>query len=256
VRFTVVGCSGSFAGPDSASSCYLVEADGADGRTWRMVLDLGSGAIGPLQRFVAPRDLDAVLLSHLHPDHFVDLCALYVALRYDPVAPRLERLPVYGPAGTFARLEEAYGQHEPGSMESVFAVQEWVAGTPITVGPFLVTPRRVEHPVLAYGLRVEAGGAVLAYSGDTDVCDGLLEVAKDADLLLAEASFEEGRDVTRGVHLTGLRAGQAATDAGARRLVLTHLPVWTSAQIVLAEAGSAYPGPVEVARPGLTVTLP
>lgn len=252
----MVGCSGSFPGPDSAASCYLVEADDPDGRTWRVLLDLGSGAVGPLQRYVAPRDLDAVLISHLHPDHFVDLCGLYVALRYDPVAPRSQRLPVYGPAGTFARLEEAYGQHEAGSLELAFTVREWAAGTPVTLGPLTVTPVRVEHPVLAFGLRVAADGAVLAYSGDTDTCAGLVELAADADLLLAEASFEEGRETARGIHLTGLRAGQAAADAGARRLLLTHLPVWTSPRTVLAEARSGYGGPVEVARPGLTVSLP
>jgi ribonuclease BN (tRNA processing enzyme) len=256
VRLTVVGCSGSFPGPDAAASCYLVEADDAVGRTWRIVLDLGSGSLGPLHRHVAPRMLDAVLISHLHPDHFVDLCGLYVALRYDPASPRVEQLPVYGPAGTFARLQEAYGQHEGGSMERAFAVGEWDDGTPLVLGPFTVTPRRVQHPVTAFGLRVEAQGAVLAYSGDTDTCPELVELATGADLLLAEASFEEGRDTARGVHLTGLRAGQTAAAAGSRRLVLTHLPVWTSARTVLAEARSAYSGPVEVAHPGLRITLP
>ena len=252
----MVGCAGSFPGPGSAASCYLVEADDAGGRTWRVLLDLGSGALGPLQRHVAPRDLDAVLISHLHPDHFMDLCGLYVALRYDPRGVRTRPVPVYGPAGTFGRLEEAYGVHETGSMELAFTVGEWSAGSPVTLGPFTVTPRLVEHPVPAFGLRVEAGGAALTYSGDTDACEALVELAKDADLLLAEASFEEGRDATRGVHLTGLRAGQTAADAGARRLVLTHLPVWTSPQTVLTEARSVYAGPVEVAQPGLTVTLP
>ena len=92
--------------------------------------------------------------------------------------------------------------------------------------------------------------AVLAYTGDTDSCDALLPLAKGADLLLAEASFQEGREAARGVHLTGLRAGQAAADAGCRRLVLTHVPVWTDADVVLAEARSAFPGVVETARPG------
>ena len=251
-----MGCSGSFPSADAAASCYLVEADDADGRTWRVLLDLGSGALGPLQRHVAPRDLDAVLISHLHPDHFLDLCGLYVALRYDPRGVPSRPMAVYGPAGTFGRLEEAYGVHETGSMALAFTVRDWSAGSPVAVGPFRVTPRRVEHPVEAFGLRVEADGAALTYSGDTDACEGLVELAKDADLLLAEASFEEGRDATRGVHLTGLRAGQAAADAGAHRLVLTHVPVWTSAQAVLAEARSVYPGPVELAHPGLAITLP
>ena len=92
--------------------------------------------------------------------------------------------------------------------------------------------------------------AVLAYTGDTDTCDALLPLAKGADLLLAEASFQEGRDLSRGVHLTGLRAGQLATDAGCRRLVLTHIPAWTDPDVVLAEARSVFPGAIETARPG------
>ena len=80
MRLTVVGCSGSFPGPDSAASCYLVEADG-----FRVLLDLGNGALGPLQRYADIYAVDAVLVSHLHSDHFIDLCSYYVALRYrDP----------------------------------------------------------------------------------------------------------------------------------------------------------------------------
>ena len=97
MRLTIVGCAGSFPGPDSAASCYLVEADDDAGRRWRVLLDLGSGALGPLQRHLPLADLDAVLLSHLHPDHCADLCGLYVALRYNPAGRPERRLPVYGP---------------------------------------------------------------------------------------------------------------------------------------------------------------
>jgi ribonuclease BN (tRNA processing enzyme) len=123
-------------------------------------------------------------------------------------------------------------------------------GRPFAVGPILITPRRVEHPVPAFGLRIEYAGRSIAYSGDTDACPELLELARDVDLLLAEASFEEGRDAVRGIHLTGRRAGEVARQAGARRLVLTHIPVWTDPGTALAEAVEVYPGPVETARPG------
>lgn len=257
MRLTIVGCSGSFPGPASAASCYLVQAQDGAGRTWRILLDLGSGALGPLQTHVALRDVDAVLLSHLHPDHFLDLCGLYVALRYDPDGARAERLPVYGPTNTFGRLQEAYGAHQPGSLEATYVTHDWRDGEAVTIGPFTVTPRRVWHPVEAYGLRVEADGAVLAYSGDTDECDNLVELARDADVLLAEAAFVEGRDDdARGVHLTGLRAGQAAAKAQSRRLLLTHVPVWTPTDVVVAEARAAYDGPVEAVRAGQRFDLP
>lgn len=254
MRLTVVGCSGSFPQPDAAASCYLVEADDDDGRTWRVLLDLGSGALGPLQRHADLHALDAVLLSHLHPDHCVDLTGLYVARRYHPAGPAPGRLPVHGPAGTLLRLNEAYGSGEPGGLETVYDVHEWSDGVAVRVGPLTVTPLRVEHPVEAYGMRVEhrAGPrtAVLAYTGDTDSCPALHELAVGADLLLAEAAFVEGRDGARGVHLTGRRAGEVAERAGVRRLVLTHVPVWTDPQVVLAEARAAYPGPIDLARPG------
>jgi ribonuclease BN (tRNA processing enzyme) len=268
VRLTVVGCSGSFPGVGSPASCYLLQApDELTGETVSVVVDLGSGALGALQRYVRPDGIDAVLLSHMHPDHFMDLCGLYVARRYDPAGPAQPRLRVHGPSNALARLSEAYGEDGAGKMEHVYDVVPWVGdvdqegaepddGSTVRVGPFTVTARRVDHPVEAYGMRVEHGGRVLAYSGDTDTCDALVELARDADVLLAEASFQEGRDDEhRGVHLTGRRAGEVATVAGARSLVLTHLPPWTDAAVVLAEAKGAYDGPVRVAAPGLVLDV-
>ncbi|HYJ75495.1 MAG TPA: MBL fold metallo-hydrolase [Kineosporiaceae bacterium] len=258
MRLTVVGCAGSYPSPDSPASCYLVEADDDQGRTWRVVLDLGSGAVGPLQRYAPLDELDAVLLSHLHPDHYMDVCGLYVARRYAPGGPVPVRLPLYGPRGTGDRIRQAYGGEGSG-LDATFEVHDLADAEPVELGPLTVTPYRVQHPVEAYGLRVEhhAGPrtAVLAYTGDTDSCDALLPLAKGADLLLAESSFQEGRDTTRGVHLTGLRAGQAAADAGCRRLVLTHLPAWTDPDVVRAEARSVFPGAVETARPGAAYVL-
>jgi len=219
------------------------------------LLDLGNGALGPLQSYLDLRELDAVLLSHLHPDHCIDMCSLYVALWYAPGGPPPDRLAVYGPVGTMDRLERAYGEHEVGSLGLVYDVRHFHDGHPVQVGPFTVTPMRVWHPVEAYGLRVEADGQTLAYSGDTDTCDNLVELARDVDLFLCEASFVEGRDAARGVHLTGLRAGQAAAQAGARRLLLTHVPPWTDPDVVLAEAESAYSGKTEVATAGLQIAL-
>jgi ribonuclease BN (tRNA processing enzyme) len=258
VRLTVVGCAGSFPSPESAASCYLVEVDDDAGRLWRVVLDLGSGAVGPLQRHVPLEELDAVLLSHLHPDHFLDVCGLYVSRQYRPGGPAEGRLPLYGPGGTGERIRQAYGG-EPNGLDVTFDVRQLSDGVPVTVGPLTVTPYQVQHPVEAYGFRVERRAGprtqVLAYTGDTDTCDSLLPLAKAADVLLAETSFQEGRDLARGVHLTGLRAGQLAAAAGCRRLVLTHLPVWTDPDVVLAEARSVFPGGVELARPGAVLLV-
>jgi len=259
MRLTVVGCAGSFPAPDSSASSYLVEAPDAAGRTWRVLLDLGNGSLGPLQRYARPADLDAVLLSHLHPDHCLDLCSLYVALRYHPDGPPARRIPVYGSTGVARRLADAYGGGADTDLTVVYDFREWVEGEAVHVGPLRVVPLRVDHPVEAYGLRLEhvEGGrtAVLAYSGDTDACPALVRLATGADVLLAEAAFSEGRDLCRHIHLTGLRAGATAAEAGVRRLLLTHLPVWTDPATALAEARQAFAGDVEVVRPGAVYVI-
>ena len=123
MRLVVIGCSGSFAGPDSAASCYLVAADDADGRTWRILLDLGSGAIGPLQRYADAEDLDGIFFSHLHPDHCLDLTGLYVLRKYHPHGA-LPRIPVWGPQGVGARMAAAYGLPEEPGMTAEFDFRE------------------------------------------------------------------------------------------------------------------------------------
>jgi ribonuclease BN (tRNA processing enzyme) len=262
VRLTIVGCSGSVPGPDSPASCYLVEAEDGSGRTWRVVLDLGSGAYGPLQRWVEPTGVDAVLLSHLHADHCLDVTALYVALKYGPAGRRdTPPVAVWAPEGAPRRLARAYDLSDEASLARVLSFAAWRLHDPVRIGPFTVVPHRVNHPVETYGLRITgpgedgAGERVLAYSGDTDSCPGLVDLARDADLLLAEASLLEDWDEPRDLHLTGRRAGQAAAEAGARRLVLTHLPPWTPPESVLAEANGEYSGPLELAVPGAVLEV-
>ena len=117
--------------------------------------DLGSGALGPLQALTDPRAVDAVALSHLHADHCLDLCGLYVALRYHPGGPPPRRLPVHGPTGTAARLARAYDLDPDPGMTAELDVREWTPDAPLQVGPLTITPHPVEHPVEAYALRVE-----------------------------------------------------------------------------------------------------
>lgn len=257
MRLVVIGCSGSVSGPDSASSCYLVQADEGE-RTYSVLLDLGSGAFGQLLRYARPEDVDAVLLSHLHADHVVDLAALDVYLRYGPGSPH-HQMPLVGPEGTDRRLVELIGEPDAGTCS--YAISTWVAGTPIEVGPLRIEPFEARHPVPAFAFRITGpsedgtGTRAIGYTGDTDTCDGVTAAATGADLLLAEAAFEEDRDEVRGIHLTGRRAGELATAAAVGRLVLTHIPPWTSREKVRAEACTAYGGPVDVAKPGVIFAL-
>ena len=247
MRLTVIGCSGSFAGPDSAASCYLLEADDTAGRTWRILLDLGSGALGPLQRFAVADDLQGVFFSHLHPDHCLDLTGLYVFRKYHP-GGALPRMPVWGPAGVARRMASAYDLPEDPGMGAEFDFRE-LAG-PVELGPFRVAPYAVAHPVPAYGFRVTAGGRTLAYTGDTGPCAALDELAAGADVLLAEASFRYGEDNPDSLHLSGRDAGEVAARAGVPRLVITHVPPWYRVADMLAEAGEVYDGDLSAAAPG------
>ena len=256
MRLTVVGCAGSYPGPDSPASCYLLEAEGVgergEPRAWRILLDLGSGALGALHRYADPLAVDAVLLSHLHADHCLDLTGYYVLRRYHP-AGHQPRIPVWGPVGTAERMARAYDLPvEPGMTEEFdFRVYDG----PFKLGPFAVEPVPVTHPVPAFGLRVTADGRTLGYSGDTGPCAGLDEVAADADLLLAEASFVSREDNPPHLHLTGTDCGEAATRGGSGRLVLTHVPPWYDPQEALDEALATYDGDIDVARAGATYEI-
>lgn len=243
MRLTVVGSSGSFPGPDSACSAYLVEHEG-----FQLLLDLGNGAFGPLQRHLRPEEVDAVVLSHLHGDHCLDLCAMVVHRRYHPQGPQ-PRLPVYGPRGTHGRLAAAYDPTSTEGLTDVFAFTALEPGER-EIGPFQVRTALVNHPVPTFAIRLSAGGRSLTYSGDTAVSDALVELATGTDVLLCEASFEDGTQVPPGLHLTGREAGDHAAKAGAGRLLVTHIPPWARRGRIVAAAAEAFGGETIAVQPG------
>lgn len=251
MQLTVVGCSGSVPGPGAAASCYLVSAHDGE-RQWRVLLDLGSGALGPLQRHTDPLGLDAVLFSHLHPDHCLDLTGLHVLRRHGPT-PATGDLPVWGPPGVAERMARAHGVQRAEPMRGI-VWGELGDRVPVSLGPFTITPYAVSHPVPAFGLRVEAAGRVLAYTGDTDTCEALTPLLSWADLALVEAGFTEPESA-RGIHLTPARAAQAVVEADkvARvgSLLLTHLPPWAEPDASRAQAAAVWAGPIELAEPGM-----
>lgn len=253
MKLTVIGCSGSFPGPDSPASCYLLRAE-HEGRQWAVVLDLGSGSLGVLQRYLDPITLDAIFVTHLHPDHFLDLNGLYVMQKYRPDRADRRPIPVYGPSDWPARLSLSYYGRET-SMAEEFSFVPVTDEARFVVGPFAVLARRVNHPIEAYGFRVEAAGRVVVYTGDTDSCDALGPLMAGADLVLTDSAFVDGRDPERDIHLTGSRAAQAALAAGGvKRLMLTHMPTWNDREVCRAQAAAVWPG-VEVVAPERTYEI-
>lgn len=253
MELTVVGCSGSVSGPDSPASCYLVQAP-YQGRTFSLVLDLGPGSFGALYRYLDPREVDAVALSHLHPDHCLDLCALYVAGQHSATAP-WPRIPVYAPAGAGERMARAYEVPLPGpttepgpGIAEHFDYRGWQPRQQI--GPFTVETALVAHPVPCYAVRVADDRGTLVFSGDTGPSTALTGLATGADLLLVEAAFLDGPGLPTDLHLTPTQAAQAGAEAGVGTVVLTHVPPWHDRALVLAQAEPHFPGPVRLAETG------
>ncbi|UYG15840.1 MBL fold metallo-hydrolase [Brachybacterium huguangmaarense] len=251
MRVHVIGCNGSFAGRESAASSYLVEHTDDDGRTWRVLFDLGSGAFGTLQRVIDPTELDAVVISHLHPDHYLDLTGLEVFWAYNE-RQDLPQLPLYGPAALPGRIRAVMDRDDdvPDGLTTVpFDYRSITDRATIEIGPLVIEAREVLHPVESYGFRIMAGDALLVYSGDSDACEALDELAAGADLFLCEAGYIEGRDDRfTGVHLTGRRAGETAMRAGVRRVALTHIPCWTDPAIPEREARAVCDLPLQVVQ--------
>lgn len=251
MKLTILGCSGSGPGPDSPASGYLVES----GDT-RIVLDLGNGTLGALQRFVDPLTVDAVLLTHLHPDHCADFAALTVMRRYHPALPydpTDHRLPVFAPKEAPSRLAALYAPSVAElSGTDLSDVYEFLPppAESVRIGPFEVQATQMVHVCESWGFRIAAEGRVLAYTGDTGPCPALPDLARDADVLLSEASWADFDDAPTDVHLSGRQAGEAATEAGANRLLLTHLQPWSDQRTVLEEAQARYGGPVEFVEAG------
>jgi len=252
VKLTVLGCSGSVPGPDSPASGYLVEAEG-----FRLVIDMGHGAFGALQRYVRPSDVDAVLISHLHADHCIDLTAYVVALRYGGDGYRCRepegRIPLIGVHGTRDRLEAAYDPlARKLSLHQIFTFATPTAGE---LGPFTLSFAEMNHPTLTHAVRVQHGDRSLVYSADTGESPELVALADGADVLLCEASVGPDEVLVPNLHMTGEMAGEHADKAGVERLIVTHVPPWNSPEVAAGEAAAAFRGPVEIARPGAEYSI-
>jgi len=243
MQVTVVGCAGSFPGPDSPASCYLLEAEG-----FRLVIDMGNGALGVLQRYAELFGIDAICLSHLHADHCIDLAAYWVARQFAPDGAR-PPIPVYGPPGTAARVTPHLGPSDHPAAEPEpprFDFHDLAVST-AEIGPFRISTDHMNHPVETFGFGVEHDGWRLAYSADTGESYALVRLAEGADLLLCEASFLDGQDTRPNLHLTARQAAEHAARAGVGQLVLTHLVPWNDRGRSLAEASAAYRGPLSLA---------
>ncbi len=249
MRLTVLGRSPARPNPGEACAGYLIEGGGS-----RLLFDIGPGVVAQLLRRHHPDELDAVIISHMHADHMLDL----VTLRYVYPWRRLsadERLRVVLPPGSADQLLDlAKGVGGAKHFEDAFQLSEHDGILPFRFGSLTVTPRETQHYIPCWGFRVEADGRRLAYTADTAPCSGLTDLADDADLLLSEATLrsldEDAQPPEPRGHLTPAEAGAVARDGGARRLVLTHLPVnGDDARWARTDAAATFGSEVEIAEP-------
>jgi ribonuclease BN (tRNA processing enzyme) len=245
MRTTVLGGCGAWPGAGQACSGYLIEADG-----FRLLVDPGYATLPRLLEHIDATAVDAVLVSHDHPDHCADLNPLLRAraLRDDPAPP----LPLHAlPGALDAVLNLDYGMLT--ERRHTYDVHPFGDGDRLAIGPFTVEVRLLPHFVPNAGFRIAASSGVLAYTGDCGPDAGVVELARDADVLLAEATFVEDAEDSVGLLSTAVDAGREAAAAGAGRLVLTHLWPGTEPDRSLAAARAGYAGPIEVARPDLVI---
>jgi ribonuclease BN (tRNA processing enzyme) len=246
MRLTVLGACGAYPEAGQACSGYLIEHDG-----FRLIADLGYATVPRLLELMPAGGVDAVVISHGHPDHCADLNPLLRArvMADEPAPP----LPVYAPAGA---LDAVLALDRPGMLASGLALQPLEIGGRFTVGPFTAETRLLPHFLPNAGLRLAAGGVTLAYTGDSGPSPQVVELARGADLLLAEAtSAGEISGDLRGYLSSARDTAREATEAGAGRLMLTHLWPGTDHAEARAAAATEYGGDIEVARAGLVLDL-
>jgi ribonuclease BN (tRNA processing enzyme) len=236
----VLGSSASYAGPGQACAGHLVEGGGA-----RVLFDIGNGTVSNLGRIADPLELDAVFITHGHPDHFLDLYALQALLRYAPQGPA-PALRVFAPEGLLERAACLLSGHGQEEFAAAFVSEELRDGVPHVLAGLTVTPYEVDHEGVSFALVAEADDRRLCYTSDTRMGGAVRRAASGADVLLAEATLPE-RYAGRAPHMTASEAGELASVVGASMLVLTHMWPTTPRGEILEHAKRTFDGTLRVA---------
>lgn len=254
-RLVVLGSCGGWPEAGRACSGFALEHKGV-----RVLLDLGYATLPRLLALCgssAADGIDAVIVTHAHPDHMVDLHGLFRARwfgRHDAPA-----IPLYAPESVITRV----AQLEEDDTEAVHRVFDWhpLPGAPYEVGPFRLDSVALPHFVPNAGVRLSAPGLIVAYTGDTGPDPAVIELGRNADLYVVEATTRSQQTTLpaptgRRMHLSAREAGEIAAAAGARRLLLTHFWPDNDRQLSQAEAADVFEGEILLATEGLDIPLP
>jgi ribonuclease BN (tRNA processing enzyme) len=253
MRMRVIGSSPSVQRPGRACSCYLLRT-----RDSAVLFDMGSGSLSNLHAAIDYPELDAVVISHMHADHFLDLIPLRYGLKYGPLL-RDGRMPIFLPPGGEKMLRElvaAFASEGPNDfLDEVFEVYEYDPKQALEINDLRLTFRETSHYIDTYAIRAEHGRASVVYSADTAPCDSVVEHAANCSLFLCEATLGLGREEGMRGHSSAEEAGEMAQAAGVHRLVLTHYGTTYAPDELEEAAQSAFSGRVSMADDGIELSV-
>ena len=244
MKLTIIGFWGGYPKKNGASSGYLLEHEG-----YQLLIDCGSGVLAKLQNMIEPEEIDAVMISHYHPDHIADIGVLqHARLIQGFLGKEFPPLPIYGHQfdhGEFLKL-------------SYKEITKGVAFDPngvLSVGPFQVSFLKTDHPVPCYAMRIEAGGKALVYTADSSFKEEFIDFSKDADVLLCECNFYGNQNGKAAGHMNSIDAGRFASRAAVKQLILTHLPHYGNVSDLVNEASREFTGIINLADEFLSISL-
>ena len=263
MRITVLGKSPAWQDAGGACSGYLVEEEGTS-----VLLDCGGGVFGKLREHIDYTEVDAVVISHVHADHFIDLVPYSYALL---LTPRQQPVPVAGHPGTddparprlivppgarqtFRTVVGSWGDEE--LIEQAFSLEDYDASSTVEIGLLTATFHEVPHFILTHAVNFVSSAGRFTFGADCRPCDEVIDAARDTDLLFIEATLPRPERTGIRGHLTPGEAGEHARRAGAKRVVLTHISDELDAEWAREEGSNAFGAPVEVARAGDVFELP
>jgi len=241
VRLHVVGSSGTFPAPGRPASGYVIEQSGT--RVW---CDAGPGTFVNLP--VDSYMVDAVVVSHQHPDHCSDLFTAFHAWTYCP-EPRAA-VPLYAPQAVWDQVSGFLDGGQGSRLRETFDFRPVWTGEEVEIGELSVSFTEMDHSVPTVGSKWEGEGRSLFFTGDTGPNGNWGEMAAGVDLMLSESAYQERGEDDYPHHLTSAEAGRIAREVAARRLVLTHIPPYLDVSRSVSEAETAFDRPVSVAVPG------
>lgn len=238
MKVTVVGFWGAYPAGSEATSCYLFEKD-----NFRLLIDCGSGALAQLPKYVDPYDLDAVVLSHYHPDHVADIGVLQHLIKVQNLIREQDHsLKIYGHtddqvafAGLASSDTEAIA-YQPNQL--------------LALGPFKIEFLKTIHPVPCYAMRVTDGDRVVVYTADSSYQDAFIPFSRNADLLITDCNFYQGQDGTAAGHMNSEEVGMIAKKANVKTLLLSHQPHFGERKQLMVEAGEIFSGKINLAYTG------